>query len=91
MTDVTNKFTFAVETRAAVINQPAVFAVVPFDAVLYTVRFTLVKRLVINIYAMLQVIRMYVFGPAAAQLLFKRPSGEFEPNPVEIIAKHVGS
>ena len=70
-----------------VVQDPAVFAVVPPQPVLHRKRRACVECRDIGLQASLQVIGVDALGPAVAHLLLDGPSSEVEPLLVEVIAE----
>src|SRR5690606_3566716 len=77
--DVAFERAVGIDVRNAVVEQPAVLAVVATQAKLHRQRRALRKGRVARLDASLAVVRMNRLGPAEAELVVERAPGEVEP------------
>jgi hypothetical protein len=89
--DVTSERTVGIEQRCRIVEDPAVFAVMPAKPIFHHERFTAVEGASVRVQALLQICSVYTVCPAIADLGLERSSGEVEPRLVEVGAALVGA
>src|SRR5690348_3079619 len=83
-TDVTHKGVIRVISGLSMIENPAVFSIVPADPILHRERLATIKGLGVSLQASIYIFRVQSRCPAAAQLLFDAAAGEVEPGLIDI-------
>src|SRR6185312_1589002 len=82
--DVAGKGAIAIEAWRAVIEHPAIDAIVPAQPVFERERFFCLERFGERGLSSPEILRMDAGGPAVALLIVDRASGEFEPGAIEV-------
>src|SRR5215469_4116133 len=90
-TNVAGKGAICVESRHAIIENPAIFSVMSAEAILHLKRLAPIKRSFISIQATPQVVCVDPFRPAIPKFLVNGAPGESQPGLIEIGTQLVGS
>src|SRR5215472_1682983 len=90
-TDVAAKGTIGVESRYAIIENPAIFSIMSAEAILHLKKLAPIERLLISLQATLEVLSVDPFRPAISKLLVNGASGEHQPGLIEISTQLVGA
>src|SRR5262245_56059764 len=77
--DIAEKCSVRIKPRYALIEHPAIFAVVASQAILHFEFPSPVERFRVGCAASFDVIQMHSIDPAVADFLAQRSAGEFEP------------
>ena len=88
---VTGKFPGQIDERVSDVENPAVFAIVPAQAIFHGERSACQKVCLIGGDTALAVVGMHPFGPALALFLFQAAAGKLQPGGVEIVALAIQS